>query len=59
MNDATTARLEDFLRNLDQKVDEIQLTLARYEGKADAALDIRERLAALEALIKRPRLGLE
>jgi hypothetical protein len=59
MNDALSARLEDLLRNMDQKLDELQLTLARYEGKADAALEIRERLAALEALIKRPRLSLE
>jgi hypothetical protein len=59
MNDATTARMEDLLRNLDQKLDEIQLTLARYEGKADAALDVRERLGALEALVNRPRLSLE
>jgi hypothetical protein len=55
MNDALTARLEDLLRNMDQKLDEIQLTLARFEGKADAALEIRERLAALEAFVDRVR----
>ncbi len=59
MNDTLTARLEDLLRSMDKKLDEIQVTLARYEGKADAALEIRERLAALEALLKRPRLQAE
>ncbi len=59
MNDTQTARLEDLLHNLDHKLDEIQHTMARYEGKADAAIDIRERLAALEALVSRPRLSLE
>ncbi len=49
--------MEEHLRRIDKKLDQIQRefqqTLARYEGKADAALEIRERLAELEGVIKR------